>query len=89
MATRCFCPPERVTPRSPTRVSQPWSLWVMNSSAQATRAASHGDLGRSHVHGHDHGEGALEDRLGDVQDIDIVLSQQGADGGDDAYLIPL
>ena len=39
MATRCFCPPDRVTPRSPTTVSYPWGKAEMASSTQATAAA--------------------------------------------------
>ncbi|CAN4047935.1 HTH-type transcriptional regulator immR, partial [Dysosmobacter welbionis] len=50
-------------------------LHLLPQLLQQVPQLAHGDLGRSHVHGHDHGEGALEDRLGDVQDIDIVLSQ--------------
>ena len=38
MATRCFCPPDRVTPRSPTTVSQPSASSVMASSTQAVWA---------------------------------------------------
>ena len=33
MATRCFWPPERPMPRSPTTVSYPSSSWSMNSLA--------------------------------------------------------
>ena len=39
MATRCFCPPDRVTPRSPTTVSYPWGKAEMASSTQAMAAA--------------------------------------------------
>ena len=40
IATRCFCPPERVTPRSPTTVSYPFSKPSITSCTQAMRAAS-------------------------------------------------
>mmetsp|Transcript_15677 Transcript_15677/g.42094 ORF Transcript_15677/g.42094 Transcript_15677/m.42094 type:complete len:128 (-) Transcript_15677:2149-2532(-) len=40
MATRCFWPPERRTPRSPTRVSYPSWKRSMNSCAFAWRAAA-------------------------------------------------
>mmetsp|Transcript_26228 Transcript_26228/g.59292 ORF Transcript_26228/g.59292 Transcript_26228/m.59292 type:complete len:123 (+) Transcript_26228:289-657(+) len=39
MAMRCFCPPERATPRSPTSVSYPWGNEVMKSCALACFAA--------------------------------------------------
>ena len=38
MATRCFCPPEMVTPRSPIGVSYPWAKPSMASSITAIRA---------------------------------------------------
>ena len=40
MATRCFWPPESVTPRSPTTVSYPASKPVMTSCTLATFAAA-------------------------------------------------
>ncbi len=40
MATRCFCPPESVTPRSPTIVSYPFAKPSMSSAIQAVFAAS-------------------------------------------------
>ena len=43
MATRCFCPPERVTPRSPTKVSNPAAKLSAVSSRQAARDASRTD----------------------------------------------
>ena len=42
---------------------------------------AHGHLGFLHIHSHDHGEGALQDGLGNIQDIDVVFGQQSADGG--------
>ena len=41
IATRCFCPPERVIPRSPTMVSYPFSNLWMSSCMAAMRAASY------------------------------------------------
>mmetsp|Transcript_52268 Transcript_52268/g.122587 ORF Transcript_52268/g.122587 Transcript_52268/m.122587 type:complete len:147 (+) Transcript_52268:166-606(+) len=40
MAMRCFCPPERRTPRSPTRVRKPSGKCWMNSQQLALRATS-------------------------------------------------
>mmetsp|Transcript_22195 Transcript_22195/g.50102 ORF Transcript_22195/g.50102 Transcript_22195/m.50102 type:complete len:130 (+) Transcript_22195:267-656(+) len=41
IATRCFCPPERLPPRIPMEVSYPWGRFsVMNVCAFAMRAAS-------------------------------------------------
>jgi hypothetical protein len=40
MATRCFCPPLRRTPRSPTAVWYDWGNAEMKSCAFAKRAAS-------------------------------------------------
>ena len=38
------------------------------------------------IHQHDHGEILLQNGLGDVQNVDVVLSQQGTDrGGDTIY----
>ncbi len=39
------------------------------------------------IHQHDHGEVLLEHGLADVQDVDAVLGQQGADRGGDAHLV--
>ena len=39
-AMRCFCPPDRPTPRSPTMVSYPSGILTTNSSAAARRAKS-------------------------------------------------
>ena len=39
IATRCFCPPDKVTPRSPTMVSYPSVKWRIDSSTQAISAA--------------------------------------------------
>mmetsp|Transcript_21460 Transcript_21460/g.42603 ORF Transcript_21460/g.42603 Transcript_21460/m.42603 type:complete len:126 (-) Transcript_21460:2092-2469(-) len=39
-ATLCFCPPERATPLSPTRVSNPSGRSRMNSMQAARSAAS-------------------------------------------------
>src|SRR6266513_2134412 len=38
-ATRCFCPPESVTPRSPTMVSRPWGNSVRSRASAAMRTA--------------------------------------------------
>src|SRR6266704_2151540 len=38
-ATRCFCPPESVTPRSPTIVSRPWGNSVRSRASAAMRTA--------------------------------------------------
>ena len=43
--------------------------------------------GLADVHGHDHGEGPLENGLGDVQNVDVIARQTVADGGDDAHLV--
>mmetsp|Transcript_54570 Transcript_54570/g.168029 ORF Transcript_54570/g.168029 Transcript_54570/m.168029 type:complete len:111 (+) Transcript_54570:520-852(+) len=40
IATRCFSPPESLSPRSPTTVSQPFSRRAMSGSSCAFRAAS-------------------------------------------------
>ena len=40
IATRCFCPPESVTPLSPTSASRPSGNVSMKSHSAATRAAS-------------------------------------------------
>src|ERR1700728_2906624 len=40
METRCFCPPESLTPRSPTMVSYVFSKWSANSSTRAMRQAA-------------------------------------------------
>ena len=40
IAARCFCPPESVTPRSPTKVSYPLAKLSTVSSRQAARLAS-------------------------------------------------
>ena len=45
-----------------------------------------GGLAAAEVHQHDHDEIFLKHRLADVQDVDVLSGQQGADGGDDAYL---
>ena len=39
IATRCFCPPERVTPFSPTAVSYPSSKLLITSCTEAILAA--------------------------------------------------
>ena len=46
-----------------------------------------GELAGGDVHQHGHGEKLPQDGLADVQDIDVVLGQQGAHGGDDAHLV--
>ena len=40
MAMRCFCPPDRFTPRSSMCVSYPWGSCRMKSCAWATLAAA-------------------------------------------------
>mmetsp|Transcript_42931 Transcript_42931/g.97109 ORF Transcript_42931/g.97109 Transcript_42931/m.97109 type:complete len:103 (+) Transcript_42931:333-641(+) len=40
-ATRCFCPPESRTPRSPTKVPRPSGNAAMKSPALAARTAAH------------------------------------------------
>ena len=47
MATRCFCPPDSVTPRSPTAVSNPAGKASAVSSRQATRDAARTDASSS------------------------------------------
>ena len=38
-AVRCFCPPDRVTPRSPTMVSSPWGKVLRSAASWATSMA--------------------------------------------------
>ena len=40
--------------------------------------------GAGYVHDHHHVEEAVHDRLGNVQDIDLIVGEIGADAGDDA-----
>ena len=46
-----------------------------------------GDGALGGVHHHHHGEVLLHDGLADVQHVDAVFGQPGADAGDDAHLI--
>ena len=58
-------------------------------SVQLVGDLREGYRARGNVHQQDHGEVALfEDGLADVENVDVVLREQGADGGDDADAVP-
>ena len=46
-----------------------------------------GDVALADIYKHDHIKEAIEDRLADVQHVDVVLEEHGGDVGDDALFV--
>mgnify|MGYP000040218216 CR=1 FL=1 len=60
----------------------------MTGLLQQLRDLHNGLVAGGGIHQHHHGEILLQNGLADVQNVDAVLGQQGADGGSDAHLVP-
>ena len=55
------------------------NLHLLAQSLQQSPQLAHGGAGLADIHGHDHGEGPLQNGLGDVQNVDVVLGESTED----------